>query len=470
MALGKRTPKQSDLFIATAALPKTPAHPFYSKLNVVLVQAHFDPFVEELCEPFYKEGGRPSIPPGVYFRMLFIGYFEGIDSQRGIAWRCADSRSLREFLGADLTEATPAHNSMTVIRQRLPENVFESVFAHVLGVLDQNGLLKGKTLGIDATTLEANAAMRSIVRKADGKDWKEFLRALAKAEGIENPTDEDLRRIDRGRKDKKVSNEDWESPHDPDARIAKMKDGRTHLAYKAEHAVDLETEAIVAAQVTHADRGDAQTGHETIILAQVSLVQSGSAAEIREVVQDKGYHDNAHLAWCAGWGLRTYLPERKQKSHTWTDKPEEFEAAFRANRRRVRGERGRKLNRWRSERCERSFAHVCETGGGRRMWLRGLVNANKSHQMRCCAHNLALVLRKCFGLNKPRSGGAARALLFVGVDAAHVGGHEVEVCRRVDVYDCHGHPRASSPLTVGAALTPTLASCTRKPPFLNGLL
>ena len=415
MALGKRnTAKQSDLFIATTALPKTPAHPFYSKLNVVLAQSQFDPFVENLCEPFYKEGGRPGIPPGVYFRMLFIGYFEGIDSQRGIAWRCADSRSLREFLGADLTEATPAHNSMTVIRQRLPESVFESVFSHVLGVLDQNGLLKSKTLGIDATTLEANAAMRSIVRKADGKDWKEFVRALAQAEGIENPSDDDLRRIDRGRKDKKVSNEDWESPHDADARIARMKDGRTHLAYKAEHAVDLETEAIVAAQVTHADRGDAQTGRETILHAQINLVESGSAAQLREVVQDKGYHDNAHLAWCASWGLRTYIPERQQKSRTWADKPEELESAFRANRRRVRGERGRQLSRWRSERCERSFAHVCETGGGRRMWLRGLGNANKSYLMRCCAHNLALVMRKCFGMSKPRSGAGLLALFFVG--------------------------------------------------------
>jgi len=414
MALGKRIPKQSDLFIAATALPKTPAHPFYSKLNAVLAQAQFDPFVEQLCEPFYKEGGRPGIPPGVYFRMLFIGYFEGIDSQRGIAWRCADSRSLREFLGADLTEATPAHNSMTVIRQRLPESVFESVFSHVLGVLEQHGLLKGKTLGIDATTLEANAAMRSIVRKADGKDWKEFLCALAKAEGIENPTDDDLRRIDRGRKDKKVSNEDWENPHDPDARIARMKDGRTHLAYKAEHAVDLETEAIVAAQVTHADRGDARTGPESVILAQVNLVQSGSPAEIKEVVADKGYHDNAHLAWCAAWGLRTYIPERQQKSRTWTDKPEELETAFRANRRRVRGARGRQLNRWRSEKNERSFAHVCETGGGRRMWLRGLINASKSYQMRCCAHNLGLVLRKCFGLSKPRSGASLWALLIVG--------------------------------------------------------
>lgn len=413
MALGKRTAKQSELFVPVAQLPKSPAHPFYSKLNGLLAASAFDPFVEELCAPYYREGGRPSIPPGTYFRMLFIGYFEGLDSQRGIAWRCADSRALREFLGAALTDATPAHNSMTVIRQRLPAIVFESVFEHVLGVLDERGLLRAKTLGIDATTLEANAAMRSIVRKADGKDWKEFLRTLAQAEGIENPTDDDLRRLDRKRKDKKVSNEEWHNPHDPDARIAKMKDGRTHLAYKAEHAVDLESEAIVAAQVMPADRGDTQSGEETLIGAQVHLVRSGSAAEIQEVVQDKGYHDNAALARIAAWGVRTYVPERKQKSRVWTDKPAEFEAAFRANRRRVRGEKGRRLNRWRSEKCERSFAHVCETGGGRRMWLRGLDNASKSYLLRCASYNLGLVLRKCYGLSKPRSAAAGVGLFFI---------------------------------------------------------
>jgi len=413
MALGKRTAKQTELFVPVAQLPKSPAHPFYSKLNGLLAESAFDPFVEELCEPYYKEGGRPSIPPGTYFRMLFIGYFEGIDSQRGIAWRCADSRALREFLGAALTDATPAHNSMTVIRQRLPASVFESVFEHVLGVLEEKGLLRAKTLGIDSTTLEANAAMRSIVRKADGKDWKEFLRTLAQAEGIENPTDEDVRRLDRKRKDKKVSNEEWENPHDPDARIAKMKDGRTHLAYKAEHAVDLESEAIVAAHVTPADRGDTQTGEETLIVAQVHLVRSGSAAEIQEVVQDKGYHDNEALARIAAWGVRTYVPERKQKSRVWTDKPQEFEIAFRANRRRVRSDKGRRLNRWRSEKCERSFAHVCETGGGRRMWLRGLDNASKSHLMRCAGYNLGLVLRKCYGMSKPRSAAVAAVMFFI---------------------------------------------------------
>ena len=423
MALGKRTAKQSEMFVTLTELPKTPAHPFYARLNALLAEGQFDPFVEELCAPYYKEGGRPSIPPGTYFRMLFIGYFEGIDSQRGIAWRCADSRALREFLGVEITEATPAHNSMSVIRQRLPETVFEGVFARVLGLLDQRGLLKGKTLGLDATTLEANAAMRSIVRKADGQDWKEFLRALAKAEGIENPTDEDLRRLDRRRKDKKVSNKEWENPHDPDARIARMKDGRTHLAYKAEHAVDLETEAIVAAHVTHADRGDAQTGNETIIRAQATLVQSGSAAEIKEIVEDKGYHDNTHLAWCAQWGLRTYIPERQHEKRRWTDKPLEQEAAFWANRRRVRSDKGRKLNRWRSEKCERTFAHVCETGGGRRMWLRGLVNASKSHLMRCCAYNLGLVIRKCLGMSKPRSSGAfLTAILWLWAGVMPVNG------------------------------------------------
>jgi hypothetical protein len=335
--------------------------------------------------------------------MLFIGYFEGLDSQRGIAWRCADSLALRAFLGVALTESTPVHASMTIIRQRLPERVFDAVFTFVLGLLADQGLLQGKTLGIDATTLEANAAMKSIVRQDTGADWKEYLRRLARAEGIENPTEEDLRRLDRKRPDKKVSNQQWQSPTDPDSRIAKMKDGRTHLAYKAEHTVDLQSEAIVAAHVTHADRGDAETGAESLIVAQANLVEAGSAVAVQEAVADKGYHDNRLLAQCADWGVRTYIPERRQKSRCWTDKPGEYEAAFRANRRRVRGTKGRRLNRWRSERCERTFAHVCESGGGRRSWLRGLVNVSKAHVLKCAAYNLGLLLRKVWGWSKPRN-------------------------------------------------------------------
>jgi transposase len=412
MALGKRKPKQEELFIPTATLATGPGHPFYAKLNEVLAQARFDDFVETLCAPHYKEGGRPGIPPGVYFRMLFIGYFEGLDSQRGIAWRCADSLALRTFLGIGLTGDTPVHASMTIIRQRLPEAIFDQVFVFVLGLLEEKGLLGGKTVAIDATTLEANAAMKSIVRKDSGQDWKQYLRGLAQAEGIQNPTDEDLRRLDRGRQDKKVSNQQWESPTDPDSRIAKMKDGRTHLAYKAEHAVDLESEAIVAATVTFADKADPQSAPATLALAQANRVLAGSETEIEEAVMDKGYHDNGLLADLAGQEMRTYIPERRQKSRRWTDKPPEYELAFGANRRRVRGDKGRRLNRWRSERCERTFAHVCETGGGRRAWLRGQTNVSKAHTLRCAAYNLGVLLRKVWGYRKLRNG-EGKAGLFL---------------------------------------------------------
>src|SRR6266705_6956611 len=420
MALGRRKERQDELFIPTARLAQGPGHPFYTKLNEVLADAGFDEFVEKLCAPYYKEGGRPGIPPGVYFRMLLIGYFEGLDSQRGIAWRCADSLALRAFLGIAITEDTPVHASMTIIRQRLPESLFDKVFVFVLSLLEDHGLLRGKAVAIDATTLEANAAMKSIVRKDSGEDWKEYLQGLAKAEGIENPTDEDLRRLDRGRKHKKVSNEQWESPTDPDSRIAKMKDGRTHLAYKAEHAVDLASEAIVAATVTFADKSDPQSAPVTLSLAEANLVLAGSETKIAEAVMDKGYHDNGLLAGLAERGVRTYIPERRQKSRCWTDKPVEYEQAFRANRRRVRGNKGRQLNRWRSERCERTFAHVCETGGGRRAWLRGQTNVSKTHTLKCAAYNLGLLLRKVWGYCKPRNAEAGAGAWFFAFLARRV--------------------------------------------------
>jgi transposase len=424
MSLGTRKTKQDELFIPTAQLITGPGHPFYAKLNEVLAAAGFDEYAEKLCAPYYKEGGRPGIPPGIYFRMLFIGYFEGLDSQRGIAWRCADSLALRTFLGLALTEATPVHASMTIIRQRLPEAVFDKVFVFVLGMLEQKGLLRGKAVAIDATTLEANAAMKSIVRKDSGEDWKQYLQGLAKAEGLANPTEEDLRRLDRGRKDKKVSNEHWESPTDPDSRIAKMKDGRTHLAYKAEHAVDVVSEAIVATTVTYADKSDPQSAPATLSLAMANLVLAGSATEIAEAVLDKGYHENALLVDLAERGIRSYVPERRQKTRRWTDKPPEYEAAFRANRRRVRGNKGRQLNRWRSERCERTFAHTCETGGGRRSWVRGQTNVSKGHTLRCAAYNLGLLMRKAWGMCKPRSAKAGAAgfctFLWLGMVASVV--------------------------------------------------
>jgi hypothetical protein len=286
---------------------------------------------------------------------------------------------------------------------------FNKVFLFVLEQLKAKKLLKGKTLGVDATTLEANAAMRSIVRKETGEDWKEYLRELAKEEGIENPSDEDIQRIDRGRKGKKVSNKEWQSKTDPDSRITKMKDGRTHLAYKAEHSVDLETEAIVSCHVTHADQGDTTTGPESLILAEANLQLIESERTVEEAVMDKGYHSNALLERLTQWGIRTYIPEKKQKKRKWADKPESYEHAFRGNRRRIRSDKGKGLSRKRSELVERTFAHVCETGAGRRTWLHGMENVTKIHTLKCAAFNLGLLMRKIFGLAKPRNWEASLA-------------------------------------------------------------
>lgn len=414
MALRERRDEQVELFVPTAKIALGPGHPFYAKLNEVLRFGGFDTFVEELCAPFYKEGGRPEIPPGVYFRMLLIGYFEGIDSQRGIAWRCADGFALRTFLGISVTESTPVHASMSVIRKRLSAEAFQQVFVFVLNLLRERGLVRGKTLGIDATTLETNAAMKSIVRKDGGDGWKDNLRKLAAAEGNDNPNDDDLRRLDRRRTGKNVSNEDWESPSDPDSRITKMKDGRTHLAYKAEHAVDLETEAIVAAEVKPADQVDTKSGPETLRAADENLLASGNDGCVQACVADEGYHATALLVDLTKQGIRTYIPERKQRVRRWADKPEGHEAAFRANRRRVSGARGRRLSRWRSERCERTFAHVCETGGARRAWVRGTEEVAKLYRLRCAAYNLGLLLRKAFGMTKPR-GMTVGSWVFIGV-------------------------------------------------------
>jgi transposase len=402
--MGRRPDQQQvDLWIATTDLPHAPGHVFYDKLNQLLAEADFDRFVESLCQSYYAAGlGRESIPPGTYFRMLFVGYFEGLDSQRAIAWRCSDSLSLRAFLGVPLNERTPDHSSLTVIKQRLPLALHEQVFAFVLKVAQEKKLLRGKTVAVDATTLEANAAMRSIIRKDTGEDWKEYVKRLMAEEGIENPSDEEIRRFDKKRK-KKVSNEEWESPTDPDSRITKMKDGRTHLAYKAEHTVDLDSEFVLAAAVHPADQADAATLVDSVLQAQVNLVLAGSEQEIEEAVADKGYHKAETLAECEHWNTRTYIPEPRGKKYNWDDKPEPLRRATLRNRRRVKGTRSKRLQRKRSELVERSFAHVCETGGARRTWLQGLENVTKRYIVQVAAHNLGLLMRKLFGIGKPRT-------------------------------------------------------------------
>ena len=413
MALGQRdTERQQELWVVAAKLPTSIGHVFYDALNRVLRDGQFDNFAESLCQAFYKKGGRRSIPPGVYFRMVFVGYFEGIDSQRGIAWRCEDSLSLRKFLGYPLDKSTPDHSSLTRIRQRLPLAVFEQVFAFVLSLVEEHGLLKGKTVGVDSTLLEANAAMKSIVRKDTGEDWEAYVRKIAEDDGVEINSDDDLRKFDRKRKGKKTSNKEWESPDDPDARVMKMKKGYTHLSYKQEHTVDLETEAILSAEIYYGNESDANTLLDSVGTAQGNHQQANIDAEIKEVVADKGYHKNETLAKSRAEELRTYICEPNGPNRRWTDKAAEYETAYRANRRRLKGDRNKQLQKLRCERVERSFAHVCETGGARRTWLRGLENNRKKVRLVVAAHNLGLILRKLLGSGKPREFANLRGLLF----------------------------------------------------------
>lgn len=410
MGMGKRRREsQEELFVATGELAKSPGHAFYKRLNKLLAECGFDDAVERACEPFYDAtAGRQSIAPGVYFRMLFVGYFEAIESQRGIAWRCADSLSLREFLGVRLTEATPDHSTLSKTRDRLPIEAHELAFRLVLAAAAEKGLLKGKTLGVDSTTLEADAAMRSIVRKESGEDWKAYVKRLMQEAGEieedDEPSDEELRRFDKKRKNKKVSNTEWESPTDPDARIAKLKDKRTHLAYKLEHAIDLETELIVAADVYHADHSDSQTLADTAMSARTHLSEAGRDEVFEEVVADKGYHAAGQLELVQGLNVRTYVPEpeRRGKSRLG-EKPLEIQRAVNGNRRRTKTEKNSRLQKLRSERVERSFAHVCDTGGARRTRLRGIEKVRKRTLITAAARNLGLLMRKLFGIGKPRA-------------------------------------------------------------------
>jgi len=411
MSMNRRaTDRQSEFWIPTRELAQSPGHPFYRRLNQVLARHGFDRFVEGLCEKFYAEKlGRPSVPPGVYFRMLMVGYFEGLDSERGIDWRCADSLALREFLGYSLKQTTPDHSTLSRTRGRIDLETHQAVFRWVLKVLAEEGLLKGKTIGIDATTLEANAALRSIVRRDTGEGYEEFLTGLAKASGIATPTREELAKLDRKRSGK-GSNDDWQHPHDPQARIAKMKDGTTHMAHKAEHAVDMDTQAVVAVTVQGADKGESSTIYETLVEAGENLRDVRDACEaegketvggIEEVVADKGYHSNEVMRDMAEMGIRTYISEPDRGPRSWQGKRRE-QAAVYANRRRIRGARGGRLRARRGEVLERSFAHGYETGGMRRTYLRGHLKILKRLLIHICGLNLSLVMRKMLGAGTPR--------------------------------------------------------------------
>jgi transposase len=382
MAMGKRKRnRQPSMWVTATDLPTAASHPFYMRLNQLLREYGFDDFAEAQCAGFYAETmGRPGLPPGIYFRLLLIGYFEGIDSERGIAWRAADSLALRDIVGVGLDQAPPDHSMISRTRRLMSLETHRAAFTWILQCLSTAGLVKGKTIGIDATTLEANAALRSIVRRDSGESYEEFLTTLAKASGIGTPRRADLARIDRKRK-KKGSNDDWTHPHDPEAKITKMKDGRTHLAHKAEHAIDLDTGAIVGVTAQGADEGDTTTIQETLPeaaeqLEAVAAVTDDAVAVIEEVVADKGYHTRTTVHDLETLEIRTYISEPDRGPQSWTDQEAERDAVY-ANRRRIRGNRGNRLLRKRGELLERPCAHLYETGGLRQAHVRGHENVLK---------------------------------------------------------------------------------------------
>jgi transposase len=381
-----------------------------------------------LCAAFYddgKRGGRPGLAPGVYFRCLLVGYFEGIDSERGIAWRCNDSLSLKAFLGIAVNEAAPDHSTISRTRRLIDLETHAEVFRFLLKVLANHGLVEGKTVGVDSTTLEANAAMRSIVRRDTNEGYQEFLERLAKESGIETPTREDLAKLDRKRKNK-ASNDDWRSPGDPDAKITKMKDGTTHLAHKAEHAVDLGEGghgAILAVSVCDAAAGDTATLTDTVVAATENLravaddervAGKVSGDWMSEAVLDKGYHSKQSLLDLQEMGIRSYASEPDRGGQKWAGQDQERDAVY-ANRRRVKGERGKRLLRSRGEKLERTFAHCYETGAMRRLYLRGRDNVAKRVLIHAAGFNVGLMMRVKYGLIKPRglTGRAAAACALV---------------------------------------------------------
>lgn len=424
MAMGKRDrEQQSDLWISHEHMPRSQGHPFYEALNGVLNHFSFDDWVEDACQRFYHARlGRPGVAPGVYFRCLLVGYFEGIDSERGIAWRCADSLSLRQFLGLAIDASVPDHSSLSRTRRLIDVDTHEAVFTWVLKALASKKLVTGKTVGIDASTMEANAALRSIVRRDTGEGYQLFLEGLAKASGIETPTREDLAKLDKKRT-KKGSNDDWHNPYDPDAKITKMKDGRTHLAHKIEHAVDFDTGAVLGVTVQPANTGDTTSWRETVeqTCEHVNAVkqdpQTSDAVHekpVEELVVDKGYHSNDTMVDMDEIGIRSYASEPKRGRRNWKDKDAERDAVY-ANRRRIRGNRGKRLLRKRGELLERGFAHELDTGGMRRTHLRGHENIRKRLLIHVGGFNLGLLMRKLVGVGKPRclqgAMGALRALL-----------------------------------------------------------
>ena len=415
----KKTQGQKEFWIMADRLPKASPSRFYELLDGTLEGMDFAQQVQEMCAPAYADaarGGRPGIDPVVYFKMLMIGFFEGIESEREIAARCADSLSLRGFLGYALDEATPDHSSMSVIRQRLGSECFERVFALVLAALQRHGLLKGRHLGIDSSVIEANASLRSLTERNTEEGYWAYVQRLAREAGLETTDGAELRNFDRKRAGKKMSNAQWQNPHDPDARIGRTKDGATDMVYLPEHTVDLDTGAIVRAQVLPGDHRDSEELSGRVIEAVVSVqVAQGSTDPERvpeTVTADKGYFSLKEIGHLQELTLKTVISDPRCNQRRFDKLSSAQRQSLARAARSVSSKYGKSLLRKRGQHIERSFAHLLDAGGMRRTTLRGLENLNKRHQIAAACYNLSQLLRRLYGVGTPKQWVACLSLLL----------------------------------------------------------
>ena len=395
-----------ELFIASSELVRPATTPFYAKLEETLHSFDFAGKARALCAPAYSDSGRgrPGIDPVVYFKMLRVGFFEDLASERGMAERCSDAIALRAFLGYDLTQTTPDHSSLSIIRQRLGQEIYDQVFILILSALDQHGLLKGKNVGIDASVIEANAALKTLINRNTNEAYWEYVQRLAKEHGIDPQNPEAVRQFDRKRP-KTMSNEEWVNPHDPDAKIGPTKAGATDMIYKPEHTVDLDTGAIVQAEVRSGHEADAKDLSLHVLQAQANINEAQAAAvddlTIQSAAADKAYHAVPEMKALQYEGIRTVISDPVKHRKLEQLDPEEMQVVRQAKRS-ARSKSGKALLRRRGMHLERSFAHVLDAGGARRTTLRGLGNLNKRFKMSAAIYNLSQLMRKLFGVGTPK--------------------------------------------------------------------
>jgi transposase len=406
-----------ELFIACSSLVRPATTPFYAKLDQTLGSFDFAVQARSLCAPAYSDTGRgrPGIDPVVYFKMLMVGFFEDIASERGIAERCSDSISIRAFLGYDLTQTTPDHSTLSIIRQRLGEEIYDKVFVVILRALDKHGLLKGKNVGIDASVIQANAALKSLLNRNTEEAYWEYVRRLASENGIDPKNAEAVRQFDRKRP-KKMSNEEWVNPHDPDAKIGQTKAGATDMIYKPEHTVDLDTGAILQAEVRLGHEVDQKDLSLHVLQAQENINQAQDAAAdsltIESTTADKGYHAVAEMKQLQAEGIRTVISD-PVKNRKLENLDREDARVVRKAKRSAGSKSGKALLRRRGRHLERSFAHILDAGGARRTTLRGLGNLNKRFKVSAAIYNLSQLMRKLFGVGTPKQLVAMGKALFL---------------------------------------------------------